>query len=913
MKPLSLTLSAFGPYAEKTVLDFSRLGDGGLYLITGDTGAGKTTLFDAMVFALYGKLSGSDRDTRELRSKYADDNTPAYADFTFSNRGKVYRVFRAVDKTGRVKAVLDGHTLSQDAVLWDETGNVLASKVSAVTTAVEELLGLDRDQFSQILMIAQGQFRELLTADETVRGPILAKLFQTGNYAVLQRQVTEQQSAANRTYTDLRQELIHFGKSVLSDEEEFFPEDAMESRFDEFSEKLHALVETDRAAAAEKETEKRALAETRGKLQKELGADETFRKNAASLAEAETLLADGLAAFEQLRATFALRNGEEETSARKALEVSIATEAASLKEYEQLDEVTGQMKTAEEERDTHAGAAEEKRQTLKKLEATLAGLEEERAGLTDTAKQLAERSAAQSEQKTVCKALTDLQDLERDTASARDSYEKAKRAFEASRETYNGSADRSRHLEALYYNAQAGILATQLAPGQPCPVCGSTEHPAPATLSEEVPEKREVDAAKQTAETDREAMEKASGKAAAAKASLEEKEGLLQKAREPYDPNTPVEALLAAANAELRELDGKVTAAKDAADRIAAIEKDLPALQQQKEDLQKAVAAEEQLAAVAGEQISARRSLREQLLQKLPYASLAAATAALQEKKETLTAQNDAFAAAKKQFEAAQTERTELESRRKTLQEGLKGFDAEAAQKRAEDAEALAEQAKALDTALSDLNHRVQTNEKLEEQLTETHRKLSEAWTTLQWVRDLDNVLNGRLTGADKLKLDTYVQAVYFDQVLALANRRLLKMTDGQYELARQTEAADKRSGYALNLDVIDHYGDISRRSVKTLSGGESFLASLALALGLSDLIQERAGGVQLDALFVDEGFGSLDSESLEKAVGTLAELGSEQRLVGIISHVAELEDRIDRKVLVEKRPAGGSTATIIV
>ena len=913
MKPLTLTLSAFGPYAEETVLDFSRLGEGGLYLITGDTGAGKTTLFDAMVFALYGKVSGSDRDTRELRSKYAKEDTPAFADFTFLSRGKIYRVFRAVDKTGKTKAVIDGHTLSQDAVLWDESGNVLAAKVAAVTAAVTELLGLDQSQFSQILLIAQGQFRELLTADEKVRGPILAKLFQTENYAVLQRQVAEQQSAAYAAYADLSRDLKHFGRSVLSDEAEFFPEDAMESRYEEFSEKLRALVEADRGAAEKKEKEKQSLAATRGRLQKELGADEAFRNNAALLAETETALADGLAAFEQRKTAWDYRNGEEQTKARKALEKSIDAEEAQLKEYEQLDKVAKELEDAEKDRDAHAGAAEQKRHALEELAAKLTGLTEEKTGLADTANRLAERTAARQEQSAICKDLSALQILERETASARDAFEKARSTFETARETYHGSADRSRHLEALYYNAQAGILATQLGPGQPCPVCGSTEHPAPASLAEEVPEKAAVDAARQKAEADREAMETASGAAAAARAALEEKESRLREAREPYDPDTPVEALLAAANAELRELDGKVDAAQKAADRLNDIDKVLPALQKQKEDLQKTAAEEAQRAAVAEEQVSTRSVTLGQLREKLPYGSRNDAAGALKEKQNALAAQERAFTSAKEQFDAAFQERRDLESRRTTLQEGLKGFDAAAAAARAEQAETLAGQAEALDADLSVLTHRVQTNEGLLRQLQETWKKLSEARTRLQWVRDLDNVLNGKLAGADKLKLDTYVQAVYFDQVLRLANRRLLKMTDGQYELARQTEAADKRSGYALNLDVIDHYGDVSRRSVRTLSGGESFLASLALALGLSDLIQERAGGVQLDALFVDEGFGSLDSEALEKAVGTLAELGAENRLVGIISHVAELEERIDRKIVVEKRPAGGSTAKIIV
>ena len=239
----------------------------------------------------------------------------------------------------------------------------------------------------------------------------------------------------------------------------------------------------------------------------------------------------------------------------------------------------------------------------------------------------------------------------------------------------------------------------------------------------------------------------------------------------------------------------------------------------------------------------------------------------------------------------------------------LEGFDKEAAEKRVRDIEEQTAQSKALGQKVIDCTGALQADTTALEDARKTLAELAAAREKQQWLSELDQVFNGKLTSEGRLKLETYVQAIYFDQVLALANRRLYAMTGGQYELARQTEAGDKRSGYALNLDVIDHYGDVSRRSVRTLSGGESFLASLALALGLSDLIQEQAGGIQLDTLFVDEGFGSLDAESLQ----TLEELGAEHRLVGIISHVEELEQRIDKQIDVRKLPSGGSTATLRV
>ncbi|MBQ2015793.1 MAG: hypothetical protein II207_02205 [Clostridia bacterium] len=312
-------------------------------------------------------------------------------------------------------------------------------------------------------------------------------------------------------------------------------------------------------------------------------------------------------------------------------------------------------------------------------------------------------------------------------------------------------------------------------------------------------------------------------------------------------------------------------------------------------------------------QKDARQKELEEAQKNLPYASLQKANEALRGLNEKQKALADALETARKAFETAKENKVSLEAKRKTLETGLDGFDKEAAEARARQIAELTEQGKALEQKVIGCTTALQNAKQAQTDAGKSLKALAEAREKQRWLWELDRVFNGKLTTEGRLKLETYVQAIYFDQVLAHANRRLYAMTGGQYELARQTEAGDKRSAYALNLDVIDHYGDVSRRSVKTLSGGESFLASLALALGLSDLIQERSGGVQLDTLFVDEGFGSLDAESLEKALQTLEELGAEHRLVGIISHVEELGQRIDRQIDVRKLPSGGSTATLVV
>lgn len=914
MKPLTLTLSAFGPYAKELTLDFTRLGDGGLYLITGDTGAGKTTLFDAMVFALYGKLSGSDRDTRELRSKYADEDTPAFVEFTFAVRGQTYRVFRAVDKTAKRKALVDGHTLSQEAVLWKEpSGEVVAAKVAAVTEAVTELIGIDKDQFSQILMIAQGAFRELLTADEKVRGPILEKLFRTGNYAVLQKRIADVKSDVAADVDELDRSLRQSAAGILSDEDVFFPPEEVDVRHEEFFAKLETFLEEEKKALEQAAAEAEAMDQKVSALRKTVGSD------AARLKDAEALggIVAGLEAlkhtFEERKAVWELRSGDEAVAAQKEREAEVIREQAALKDYETLDGLRNELHSVEELCRTGRTEEQELAGKEQELDEQLKELEQERNELADAPAAYQKSIAACTEAERVLRAARELKQKDAAVHAQEAALKQEQEIYEHCRDDHQVLVRESDTLERRYLDAQAGILAGQLTDGEPCPVCGSVDHPAPALLPDETPEKEDVERAKARSEEARSAMEAAAQTAAAAKSALEERNAQYTEARKTFDTAGSVDDLLHDAETAQRQAVEERDALKKDADRFASLESELPDLRKRKEDVHKKRETLSRQIAEAGGKVLSLETQRDQLAAQLPYASLEDAGSALEKKRNDLSEMQKEYKEAKQRYEETLRSRNDLLSQQSALQKQLEGFDAAAARKREEKLNALEETAGTLENDVRRLDHRVRTNGDLQKQLQQTWKKREEAASRLRTVDDLDRVLNGRLTGADKLKLDTYVQAIYFDQVLAMANRRLLRMTDGQYELVRQQSSADKRTNYALKLDVLDHYGDVSRRSATTLSGGESFLASLALALGLSDLIQERAGGVQLDALFVDEGFGSLDGGLLEKAVETLAELGSENRLVGIISHVEELEQRIDKKIDVKKLPSGGSTAEIIV
>ena len=919
MRPLSLTLSAFGPYAGTTIIDFSKLGDSGLYLITGDTGAGKTTLFDAIVFALYGEASGSDRDGKDLASKYAQEGTPPYVDFTFSCNGSEYRVFRSVNRDGRQKVLIDGKNQLQEAVLFDGNGKPIASKVKEVTANVVELLGLTRDQFVQIVMIAQGQFRELLTASEDVRGPILKKLFQTEKYATLQQRVGDELSAQNTVCGDLWRDLDHVVTAVSSGEEGDFDTTAAETRSEEFLSFLEKRVEDGQNALETAQSEKTKLDETLLKLQKQKGADEALLKQAGELTGVLTALETAAKTFADSKTAFEAESAEERSKERDALAARIALETEQLGEYETLDEkqraFAAFLKDLKEKQTRYARLA--KLQSAE--EEYQIKLETEQNDLLSAPKEQAEWSHARDAAEERGKALNDLQTRLDTCAAGKKTLKQLQDDFTDKKHQYDTAEALRKALEDQYLNAQAGILAETLVDGEPCPVCGSTDHPHCAVLPENTPEKADVDRAKANEKTAREAVDQALGKVVEQRSSLEEKEKQLSKDCEaldlPFDEQTG--SVLQAKLAENRALQSELKTAGEElqkkVERLDKLNEDLP----KKKDANEARAKElgelkTSIANLSGQKETLQKEL-ETAQEKLPYESLQNAEEALRNlttKQKTLA---DALEAARKAFETAKENKVGLEAKRKTLESGLEGFDKAAAEKRVKEIGELTEQGKDLEQKVIACTTALQIAKQAQKDAAKTLKELSAAREKQRWLRELDQVFNGKLTSEGRLKLETYVQAIYFDQVLAHANRRLYTMTDGQYELARQTEAGDKRSGYALNLDVIDHYGDVSRRSVKTLSGGESFLASLALALGLSDLIQEQAGGVQLDTLFVDEGFGSLDAESLEKALQTLEELGAEHRLVGIISHVEELGQRIDKQIDVKKLPSGGSTATLVV
>ena len=933
MRPLRLTLSAFGPYAGETVLELEKLGKGGLYLVTGDTGAGKTTLFDAITYALYDHSSGGVREGAMLRCKYADPRTPTFVELEFEVNGQRYTVRRNPEYT-RPKVRGEGFTTEKaDAVLTFPDTRPPVTRAKDVTAAVMEIIGLDYSQFCQIAMIAQGQFTRLLNASTEERSRIFRKLFRTQRYARLQERLQAESAALSqqRTAQNAKLDSLLSGIQYAPDDPDAAALAALSAQTepDAALALLDALLARQRAA---QESTAAALKDTEAQLdavQQQLGAAQQARQLAEQLAAKQADLAAAQPVLEAARAESARHAGD---AAQLDLLAGQATQAkAALAAYDELERLCRQQGTARDAAQLARAQAAQKRAQLEELAAKLAADEQELDALADASTR---RLSLETKEKELAQRGTALSTLTQRLTACQQLAQKAHRAQEAYRTAAEAKAQAHTRRDALdraFLDAQAGLLAQSLTEGTPCPVCGSTHHPAKAQLPRTAPTQAQVDAAKQEAETADALAQNASAAAQSANAAAEEARRSLRRDAEDLlperftAPDGPVQltfkgmsAVLAEETAALHAAQAECTTAlrRAAADctRRAALEADRqtrtrqrPALEQAASEADRSAAAQAAQADALEQQIAGQRSA-------LPYPQRAEAQAAL----DALEARRTALRTGMEQAQAALKRAEQAQA---AAQAAVDALQAQHAAAQAVPAQPL-EDLQALQTRLTAARSTLREQEQqLAAQLlpnsaaAEKYRAAAAARTQLeqrwQWVSALAATAGGTLTSKQKIRLEAYIQMNYLDRILRHANTRLMQMTAGQYELER-IGAENQRSQSGLDLGVIDHYNG-TRRNVKTLSGGESFKASLALALGLSDEVQSAAGGIRLDTLFLDEGFGSLDEESLEQAMRVLAGLTEGDRLVGIISHVSALKDRIDRQVVVRKARTGGSTVELIV
>ena len=866
MRPLRLTLSAFGPYAAETTLELEKLGKGGLYLVTGDTGAGKTTLFDAITYALYDHSSGGVREGAMLRSQYADPKTPTFVELEFEVKDARYTVRRNPEYP-RPKARGEGFTTEKaDAALTYADGRPPVTKARDVNAAVLDILGLDYNQFCQIAMIAQGQFTKLLNASTKERSRIFRKLFRTQRYAKLQDRLQEESSRLNqqRLAQNTQLDSLLAGLQVAPDDPDADALAALCAQTEPAT-ALTLLEELLQRQQAAQEAAAASLADTEARLdaiQQQLGAARQAAQLARQLAEQQAALDAARPALDAAKAESARH--ADDAARLDALTGQVTQARTSLTAYDELDALCREQKQAQDAAQLAGALAAKRRTQLEALDASLAAADTALAVLVDApTRQLAlQNQTAQLEARStaldaLAQRLADSQKQARQARRAQDAY----RAAAARQDEARARRDA---LDRAFLDAQAGLLAQELTEGAPCPVCGSTHHPARAVLPRTAPTQVQVEQARQAARTDCTASLRQAGADCQRKAQLE-------------------------------------------ADRQAHT-RQRPALEQQVQEADRTAAAQSARVQALEQQVLAKQKA-------LPYPQRAQAHAAL----DLLEANRTALRAGMEQAEAALRTAQQNYAAAKAAVDALRSQQAAAqssapAQPLETLREAAAELTAARDAARGQekqLAARLLPNRRIMEQYRTAAAQHAALEQRAQWVGALAATAGGTLTSKQKIKLEAYIQMDYLDRILRHANLRLMQMTDAQYELER-IGAENQRSQSGLDLGVIDHYNG-TRRSVKTLSGGESFKASLALALGLSDEVQSAAGGIRLDTLFLDEGFGSLDEESLEQAIRVLAGLTEGDRLVGIISHVGALKDRIDRQVVVHKNRTGGSTVELVV
>ncbi len=1039
-------MSAFGPYADRTELDLTVFGGQGLFLITGDTGAGKTTIFDAIAFALFGEASGSTRTVDTLRSDFAEYNVKTFIELTFLHRNKIYTIIRN-PRYERPKKSGDGVTTENpDATLRLPDGDIITGNRD-VTAKTVELLGINCRQFKQIAMIAQGEFLQLLLADSKERGDIFRRIFNTELYQTIQRMLKDSELKSKKRCDSIEQSVlqyisgiacseseqgqslseklgtadIHSAEEILTElqllnTEDISLQDSLKLQAGELDNSLAAqIAKITQAKYINKafsdlqitEEKKKNLTASQGEhiaLKKTLHDAEKALYNISPL---ETLYLKELGAEQKLTLSITELGAEiqaqtkeleilktnyqvekEKESEREKLASSIDRLTKTLPGYDAQEALEKELKKLTETQTALLATVESLHKEKTDLLTQKNKLNEELETLTDVEVKmsLCEQEAKQIQ--TTQSGLLDIQEslsrLEMLTAEST----KLQKNFNTAQNTFQTINSMYIEKEAAFFREQAGLMAASLKEGEPCPVCGSTIHINKATPSADAPSEAELKKLKHKTDISRKDMQDASELSAAKLAEIKLAKEQLAHAADGFFPDInkdtlqmQLSELIESSLTESRQkkilndnqyicYKKQVARKKQCREHIVSVERFLQVNEEatvKNEQLKNSIISD--IASKSGE-LKALKSSLEYASRKQAAETIREWTGKLSVLKEAFRKSEEAYHALKNKLDGNKTLLLDQQKRQittaqskqqaweayttrmsesgfsneesyhsalkteseidvlkhsieqyqnqvKAVEQDLQRLKKETENKQRLDMEQLEATKRKLehekqqkDTSIQKLIVRLGTNEPIATALKKTLLVAAESQQEYLLLRNLSKTANGELVGKQKLAFEQYVQASYFTRILIEANKRLKIMTNSRFELLRREEDVDLRSQSGLEIDALDHYtGRI--RKVKSLSGGESFKASLSLALGLSDVIQSFAGGVEIDTLFIDEGFGALDCESLEHSIQTLTGLAAGNRLVGIISHVSELKERIDRQVVIKKSNSGSSIQLI--
>ena len=923
MKPLKLTMSAFGSYAGKNVIDFTGQQQG-IFLITGDTGAGKTTIFDAITYALYNQTSGGERNGNMMRSQYAQQETETYVELEFLYRGQTYRVRRNPDykitktlKNGKIREQKVPHSV--ELTLPD--GTVFPEKKNATDAKIIEILGLTADQFSQIVMIAQGDFLKLLYTKSDERKMIVSKLFRTDIYWKIQENL-------RRKSMEMDERIQENDRAFEQEKSRIIPlPESEELPLDELVERLRerlkdALKEQNlRRANVEELNKKITKYEEINKLFRSL---EKIRQNGKELEARQVeskerrqqienaLKADKVLVAEQQN----LRQQQEVEQSAQAIAKMTETLANNQEMFETLKT---QQQEAEAKQKREAADIQKKMLALEQSFPSYEALQNARSE-EQQAKKVWEDLGKTSEE-SFHKKKAGIAALKEQQKQQEQVVEQTKKNWEQTSLSASESAKHYEHMYEAFLKEQAGILAENLSAGCPCPVCGSTVHPDPAKLSDHAVTELEVEQAKKTRAA---AEEKRDMAYAAFEAEKTEKQKLAQAVEKEEADFVLAQTI---AKQQRKEAEQNYVSLQKIAEQIREklVYPSLAEAKKQYAAMQKALEAAEQEIERKRQKVSelaeAMNTLKGQKLAEEENQKTAKKLAAKTEKEYAKLLEKSGFVSEETYHLAILPERSrsklereekEYESQCLRQQSEQKLLEKQVSGKTYTDTTELNEQLKAEKQALKEAEktymelHTAYENDRSVLQncavYLEKGKKLE---SEDQVIKSLSKTANGRLSSSAKIDFETYIQRQYFKQIIHEANKRLLTMSNHQFILKLKEEAnTGRKTNEGLDLSVYSLVTD-SERDVKTLSGGESFLAALAMALGLSDIVERSAGAIHPDMMFIDEGFGSLDAQSRQQAIEVLAELAGDSRMVGIISHVTELKEQIDRKLVVSRTDKG--------
>lgn len=917
MRILDLAMCGFGPYATHTNIDFTRFTQDSLYLICGNTGAGKTTIFDAIVFALYGEASGMHRNAAMFRSLYASLKEPTYVELRFSFQKQRYALRR---NPAYERAAFRGNGVTMekaDAVLKKDD-EILASGYEEVTRYVTNLIGLDGDQYRQIALLAQGEFQRMLFASTKERETIFRQLFHTQRFADLQEQLRgmqlqneevlrrhrEQQLALLNTVQcdalDQDRLMMYIQQQGYADEGEIitFVEEMLQNQEQQHKASLLELQEKQkRLGNVERMLEQ---AKRREMLIKQLAQDE---EQIQGLTEKQKTLKKEKE--KQDRQEKVMISYHEEVVRLRQEEVSLQQ---LLKEQEQLkkdQQVLGQLQIQICQQEQKQKEIKEELDHLKEETESLDAWKAKESNLVLIDQQLQEKHKQINEWKRQFLAFKDLQ---QQIHHQQKLYEQERAAFEREQALFQ-------QMELQFYDGQAGVLAKMLEDGKPCPVCGSLTHPSPASWKESDVERSTLLKQKTRYEQQRKKMEICTTKIAEFTSRYQEKQMILQQALQ--RPQLAVDELqsvleqrLSAFEQELKEQKERWETWKEHVLQLEKQEKHREELKKQLEQkdlyLQKS---KQEFVKLEASCQSVQKQLEKQE-QQLQFHDLDQLKKQLKDLEQKL----DAFEKAKNkllnELEITQGQKQKLQGSMEALQKEVVDLPVIEMQVLMDQDQQQKEQVVKIQALERNQALILANNQRTLEQVKKQQRYWQKNLRKIQQIQALSDTMNGTLSQKERMTLEAFVQQSTFERILRHANIRLLQMSQGQYELRREKKGS-KRSRSGLDLCILDHHS-AATRNVRTLSGGESFLASLALALGLSDEITSSNGGVQIESMFVDEGFGTLDEESLQQAMRILQSLTTGNRQIGIISHVSELKEQIEQQLFVYKDVQGVSHVKMV-